>query len=356
MIRVLIADDSLMIREFIKQILNSDPEIQVAGLAKNGQECIEKVKLLKPDVITMDIHMPVMDGLEATRYIMENIPASILIVSSLVKSDVDITFRALKIGALDVIEKPKIKKGSTYNEIGEGIINKVKIVAKVHPFKKFKKSAELNYIVPKTDKKKLKPPTENKLNGEDGLLVIGSSTGGPPVLNYILKKIPPEFPFPIIITQHIAKGFLGGLIDWLNKDCHLNIKKGKNNEVIKKGTIYFAPDNSHLGIAKERTILLSDTPPIRSHRPSVDFLMNSAASVYKHRCMGVILTGMGRDGSQGMLAIRKSGGFTISQDEQSCAIFGMPKAAIDIGATMKICSINHIPDEIVRWVPKKINN
>lgn len=353
MIRVLIADDSTMIREFIKQILDSDPEIQVVGLAKNGQECIEKVKLLKPDAITMDIHMPVMDGLEATKYIMENTPAPILIVSSLVKSDVDITFKALKIGALDVIEKPKIKKGSTLNEIGEGIINKVKIVAKVHPFKKFKKSAKVNYIVPKTDNKILKPATMKKINGEDGILVIGSSTGGPPVLNYILKKIPSEFPFPIIITQHIAKGFLGGLIEWLTKDCNLKIKKGKNNEVIRKGNIYFAPDNSHLGITKDRTILLSDSPPIRSHRPSVDFLMKSAAFVYKHRCMGVILTGMGRDGAQGMMAIRKSGGFTISQNEQSCAIFGMPKAAIDIGATMKICSINHIPGEIVQWLPKE---
>ncbi len=352
MIRVLITEDSTMIGEFMKKVLNSDKGIQVVGVAKNGKECIEKVKALKPDVITMDIHMPVMDGLEATKYIMENIPASILIVSSLVESDVDITFKALKIGALDVIEKPKIKEGATLNDIGKEIIGKVKTVARVRPFKKFKRGNDVNPTIIKKEKKVIDSGKESKDKGRDGVLVIGSSTGGPPVLNYILKRIPPDFLYPVIITQHIASGFLEGLIDWLQKDCRLNVKMGENNEIIKKGTIYFAPDNYHLGITKDRKILLSDSPPIASHRPSVDFLMESVASVYKNSCMAVILTGMGRDGAKGMLAIRKTGGFTISQDEESCAIFGMPKAAIEIGAAVKVCSIDHIPDEVIRWVPR----
>lgn len=352
MIRTLITEASPTAGEIMKRILEADPEIEVVGLAKNGRECIEQVKRLKPNVITMGINMPVMDGLEATRYIMENMPTSILVVSTLVKSDVDITFKALKAGALDVIGKPKIEKEINFNKIREELIQKVKTVARVRPFKKFNRSP-VGAFISKSFESGI-TISKNSDNESDkkrtGILAIGASTGGPPVLHYILKRIPPEFPFPIVIAQHIARGFIEGLLEWLQKDCYLNVKIGKNNEYIKKGTVYLAPDKYHLGVTNGRKILLSDDPPISGHRPSVDFLMESVSSVCKNHCMGIILTGMGRDGAQGMLTIKKSGGYTVSQDEKSSAIFGMPKAAIQTGAAMKVCPMNQIPSEIIKWV------
>lgn len=353
MIRVLITEDSRLSSEFIKMILNSDSEIQVVGLAKDGRECIEKTRLLRPDVITMDIHMPVMNGLEATEYIMENIPTSILVVSSLVKSELDIGFNALKAGALDVIEKPRQKEGVPLQIIGEELIRGVKTVAKFRPFKRISKYRDIS--IDKMKKKAdipFKKDNDIKNIGEkspDRVLVIGASTGGPPVLNYILKEISPLFPFPVVITQHIAHGFVNGLIEWLQKNCPLKIKVGKDNEDIRKGFVYFAPDYHHLGITKHRKMFLSNTPPILGHRPSIDFLMESAALTYKDKCLGIVLTGMGNDGANGMMAIRKAGGVTISQNEESSAIFGMPKAAIENGASTKVCSVEEIPLEINKW-------
>ncbi len=351
MIRVLITEDSILFGKFMKEILESDPEIQVVGWAKNGKECIEQLKLLKPNVITMDIHMPVMGGLETTEYIMQNIPTSILIVSSLVKSEMGISFKALKIGAMDVIEKPNFIKDTPLEKIGETLIERVKTVARVRPLKKHKRSRD----VQQTDKNVGGKSPFPKHIGKNsyGILAIGASTGGPPVLQTILKNIPPEYPFPIIITQHIASGFIKGFIEWLNTDCFFNVKTGKNNENINKGTVYLAPDNYHIGITENRHILLSNTPRIGGHRPSIDFMMESAASVYKNHCMGILLTGMGRDGAKGMMSIRNSGGYTISQSEESCAIFGMPKAAINIGAVAKVCSISNISYEMTHWNPKQ---
>ena len=351
MIRVLITEDSILFGKFMKEILESDPEIQVVGWAKNGKECIEQLKPLKPDVITMDIHMPVMDGLETTEYIMLNIPTSILIVSSLVKSEMGISFKALKSGAMDVIEKPKFIKDTPLEKIGETLIERVKTIARVRPLKKYKRSRDVQQADKNVGRKSPFPKPLGK--NSYGILVIGASTGGPPVLQTILKNIPPDYPFPIIITQHMASGFLKGFIEWLKTDCFFNVKTGKNNEILTKGTVYLAPDNYHIGITQNRHIFLSNTPPIGGHRPSIDFMMESAASIYKDYCMGILLTGMGRDGAKGMLSIRKSGGYTISQSEESCVIFGMPKAAIDIGATTKVCSISNISYEITHWDPQQ---
>jgi len=356
MIRVLITEDSILFGKFMKEILESDPEIQVVGWAKNGKECIEQLKPLKPDVITMDIHMPVMGGLEATEYIMQNIPTSILIVSSLLKSEMGISFKALKMGAMDVIEKPKFIKDTPLEKVGETLIERVKTIARVRPLKKHKRSRDVQQTDKNVGGKSPFPKPIHRDKNSDGILVIGASTGGPPVLQTILKNILPEYPFPIIITQHISNGFLKGFIEWLKIDCFFNIKSGKNNENLNKGTVYLAPDNYHIGITEDRQIFLSDTHPIGGHRPSIDFMMKSAASVYKNHCMGILLTGMGRDGAKGMMSIRNSGGYTISQDEESCAIFGMPKAAIDIGAATKVCSISNISYEINHWNSKQKRN
>lgn len=350
MTRVLITEDSPTTAEIIKIILSKDCDIEVVGWAKNGKECIKLTEKLKPDVITMDIRMPVMDGFEATKYIMSNFPTPILVVSSSINDDLNISFNALKFGALDVLEKPRMLTSSEMiaSEIKEDFIQRLKAVSRVKPFKKFYKSFTLA-----GDDKKQKVKISPSATKEEGILSIGASTGGPATLNYILKRLPSEFPFSIIITQHITQGFTSGLIKWLKNECYLNIKLGENNEDIQNGTIYIAPDNCHMGVTSGKKILLSNSPPVSGHRPSVDFLMESVASAYKENSMGVILTGMGKDGAKGMLSIRKAGGFTISQDESSSIIFGMPKAAIEIEAVMKTCPIEQIPEEIIQWAKGK---
>jgi len=348
MIRVLITEDSPTIAEIIRMTLSKDKEIQVIGWAKNGKECIEMVNRLKPNVITMDIRMPIMDGFEATKQIMAKSPTPILVFSAAINDDLNVAFNALKFGALDVLEKPRmLTAGKASDDMAEELIQRIKIVSRVRPFKKVFKPT------PPSESKKYRPKRISISADGDGILVIGASTGGPPVLNYILSKLHPKFPLPVLVTQHISHGFMEGLITWLQDECPLKIKVGNNNEEVEKGNIYFAPDNCHMGVTMDRKIFLSIAPPISGHRPSVDFLMESSASAYGEHCMGIILTGMGRDGAKGMMAIKKEGGFTLSQDEESSVIFGMPKVAIESGAVMKVCNIEQIPDEIIQWVQRK---
>ncbi len=349
MISVLVTEDSELSWNIMKAILESDPQIKVVGWAKNGRECIDQVKRLKPNVITMDIHMPVMDGYETTQYIMENMPTSILVVSALVKHDENMVFKLLKVGALDVIEKPKRQKTNARDYMSDDVVQKVKAVAKVLPIKKFHEVPEEFIHYEKQNRKKFSQIDAQLTRERKRVLVIGASTGGPPVLNYILSRIPNEFSFPILITQHIVHGFVAGLAEWLEKECLKKVKIGIDHEPIQSGRIYLAPGNYHMGVTKDGEIFLSDGVPVSGHRPSVDFLMESAALAYGEACMGVLLTGMGCDGANGLLAIKNKGGFTIAQDEKTSAIFGMPKAAFAISATRKVCSKEQIPSEVLQW-------
>ncbi|MFQ5597639.1 MAG: chemotaxis-specific protein-glutamate methyltransferase CheB [Nitrospiria bacterium] len=352
MIRVLITEDSGLVCKLMKTLLESDPNIKVVGWAKNGRECIDKVKVLKPNVITMDIHMPIMDGYEATRTIMQDMPTAILVVSAVVKGDAAIVFKLLKAGALDVIEKPVIQKGMPLNKMGNEVIQKVKAVAKVRPFRKYHHRSEPPAQVHEAEKRPYACFGKPINKRQSGILAIGASTGGPPVLSYILKTLPKNFSLPIVVAQHIFHGFTTGLVSWLEKECRIKVKVGTNYERLERGTVYLAPDDRHMGVTNEKRILISDKAPISGHRPSVDFLMNSVAPVYQEACIGVLLTGMGRDGANGLMAIKTHGGHTIGQDEKSCVIFGMPKAAMDLGATNKICSLEEIPSEIVNWTKR----
>jgi two-component system chemotaxis response regulator CheB len=347
MIKVLITEDSPTIAEIIRMTLSRDKEIQVIGWAKNGKECVEMTNKFKPNVITMDIRMPVMDGFEATKQIMAKTPTPILVFSASINDDLNIAFNALKLGALDVLEKPRmLAADKTSEDMAEELIQRIKIVSRVRPFKKTFKPAPI-------EGKKYRPKRISfSLDGEN-ILIIGASTGGPPVLNYILSKLPPKFPLPVLVTQHITHGFMDGLIAWLQEECPLKIKIGEDNETVERGNVYFAPDNYHMGITADKKIFLSNAPPISGHRPSVDFLMESSAHAYRENCMGIILTGMGKDGAKGMMAIKREGGFTLSQDKESSVIFGMPKVAIESGAVMKVCNIEQIPDEVIHWVQRK---
>jgi two-component system chemotaxis response regulator CheB len=338
-IRVLVVDDSPLMCKVLTNILNPDPQILVVAIANNGKEAVEIVPRLKPDIITMDIHMPVMDGFEATRQIMAYNPTPILVVSSSVfKVGMDKVFKAISYGALDVLDKGELEIAGD-KKPGEVLIEKIKFLSNVkvihHPLAKLQKER------PIVD---LEPPKKKVLHK---IVVIVASTGGPQALLEILKRFPKDFPCGIVIVQHITKGFVEGLVDWLDKECQLTVTIGKDSEEIRPGVAYIAPDSFQMRILEGGKIDLSNEPAYEGHIPSGDVLLESVARAYGEGAVATILTGMGRDGAMGMKAIKHMHGQTIAQDEKSCKVFGMPKAAIEMDVIDKTLPLERIAEEIV---------
>jgi len=337
MIRVLITEDSSSAAEVMRVILESAGDIEVVGRAKNGKESIRLTEQLKPDIILMDITMPVMDGLEATRVIMNKMPTPILILSSLIKDDCGIGFEALKAGALDIMEKPALQLNHSDLSYEEELIRKIRIVSKVRPI----------HLINRLEKKYLDTPRV-KVVKDNRILAIGASTGGPPAICSILKNFVPGFPLPILVVQHICNGFTQGMVNWLGKNCSLKVKLAGDGEKVAGGVAYFAPDDFHLAIDSSYRIILSKEQPIGGHRPSVDFMLKHVARAYKEKSIVILLTGMGKDGTEGLRAIKGWGGKCIVQDEKSSVVFGMPKAAIDAGLADVISPLEKIPSEILK--------
>jgi len=337
-IRILVVDDSLLARKFISEFLSVDPELEIIGTAQNGQEAIELTKRLKPDLITMDISMPVMDGLLATEHIMAYQPTPILVMSNLLKSELHLSFQAISTGAVEAVEKPNFSEGIS-SKTTEKLIRTVKLVSNVkvitHLSGKLKRNTSATLAKPKTR------------DSECNLVAIGASTGGPKVLAQILSQLPKNFSSGIVIVQHISTGFTSGLVDWLNRECPLEVTEAKSGDQIKPGLVFVAPCENHMLVTNNGRIRLNKGLPVGGNRPSVSILMSSTAKVYGKNCMGVILTGMGEDGATGMQDIKQAGGTTIAQDENSSAIFGMPKAAIDAGAVDKILNVDEIGQFLV---------
>lgn len=340
MIKVLIADDSPSIAAMMRDLLSHDPEIEVVGWAKTGQEAVDLRNSLNPDVMTMDLNMPLMGGLEATKIIASSRPVPILVVSQLIESrDSEVAFEALRCGAIDVMGKPSGAGPQGLSQIGEELIFRVKAVAHVHPMRLVNKPVA-----------QAAPPPIAEINRppRPAVVVIGASTGGPPALAKILKALPSYFPVPIAIVQHIAPGFVAGLRQWLERECPLPVKLGVHGVPLRNGNVYLAPDNHHLEIGAGKKFALTDSPPLQGHRPAVDRLMESAAQIYGPNAIGVLLTGMGRDGAQGLKKIREAGGWTIVQDEASSLVFGMPREAVLAGAAGVVSPLEKIADEIVQ--------
>ncbi|MFH1562128.1 MAG: chemotaxis response regulator protein-glutamate methylesterase [Nitrospirota bacterium] len=343
-VKVLIVDDSAVIREAILNTLESEEGIKVIGTASNGKEAIDLIPELKPDIITMDIVMPIMDGLTATEHIMAYHPTPILVITSLLPQDMKIAFKVLNAGALDVIERPTISELSKpASKIRKQLIDKVKLFAGVKV---------ITHLGGRLPKKEISVGPVEQV-GPIGqvhfkIIAIASSTGGPKTVRKILAKLPKDFSIPIVIVQHISPGFTKGLVDWWNNECAIEIKEGKDGEKLCKGTVYVAPSYVNMTVTKDEKIKLEDTPPVGGHKPSGNVLLSSVAKVYGQSAIGIILTGMGDDGAIGIKAIREAGGFTIAEDEASCAIFGMPKVAIEMGVIDKVLPLDAIPDEIIR--------
>jgi len=335
-IKILVIDDSALIRRILCSILEKDPQIEVVGEAENGKVGVEKAIKLKPDVILMDIHMPVMDGLEATQNIMSLCPRPILIISSVVnKTEAYSSFRALAAGALDVLKKPD--SDAEWKKLSEILIRKVKLFAEVKNLSPVKVKPQ---VLPLTGVKKGKEKYE--------VVAIGASTGGPTILKEIIAPLPPSFPMPILIVQHMPHGFIEVMVEWLNYNVKLKVKQAQQGESIKAGIVYVAPAGKHLQVNSRRFLVVDGvTPLVNSHRPSVDLLFQSVAQVYGDKAIGILLTGMGEDGARGLKAIKEAGGYTIAQDKQGCVVFGMPKAAIELGAAIKVLKPAQIAQELL---------
>jgi len=348
MIRVLVVDDSALVRVALTDILNKTKDIKVIDTARNGKEAIEKVLKLKPDVITLDIKMPVMDGLTALKIIMEKQSTPVIMLSAMTKEGAKETIEALKLGAVDFIPKPSASYD--LSTIADELIQKIRAVATTTP-----------NIIRLQNLKRFRGEVVrgcwNKCKGNICVL-IGSSTGGPSALEQIIPRLPSDIPAPIFIVQHMPPNFTQQLADRLNSISEVEVKEAENNERVKNGVAYIAPGGKHMKVRRVFDIVrikIVDGKPVNAVKPSVDVTAESVVQSYGGNVVGVILTGMGSDGAYGMKMIKDAGGLTIACSQDTCVIFGMPKAAIELGAIDSIKPLYEIAEEIVKFVEVKCN-
>lgn len=330
-IRVLVVEDSPVVREWIVYILNRVPGISVIATAADGAEAIEAVMRLKPDIVTMDIHMPVMNGLEATRRIMETNPLPIIILSgSTDPSDVQTTFNAMEAGALAFVPRPS---GIGHPDMEAGVrdlVQTVKVMSEVKVVRRWPRTANGG---------------EGRVEGSPSrieVVAIGASTGGPPVLQGILSALPKNFPLPILIVQHMASGFLQGFAEWLSQSCVLPVALAVDGETLQPSRVHVAPDGFQMKVTKGRRIALTRDEPEDGMRPAVSCLFRSVAEVYRGAALAGLLTGMGRDGAKELKLLKDGGAVTFVQDRESAVVYGMPGEAVRLDGAAFILS----PDKI----------
>lgn len=340
-IKVLLVEDSPIAIEILFRLLNSSNDVKIVGKARNGKEALELIPTAKPAVICTDLHMKEMDGLAFTQHVMATDPRPILVISNSVqKENTQTIFQLLQAGAVDVFPKPSTGLASDYDQVKRDLIGKIKLLAGVTVFTK--RQPTLNQTNNTTSVLHSSTARQINITSSIRVVTIGASTGGPQALHKIFSQLPANFPVPIICTQHISQGFLQGLIDWLGAECKLKVKIAQAGESACAGTIYFAPERSHLELDSMGRFSYSLSPPVDGHCPSITVLFKSVASYYGRATAGVLLTGMGKDGASGMLAIAQAKGMTIAQDEKTSVVFGMPKEAIALLAAQQILPIQEI--------------
>jgi len=339
LIDVLVVEDSAFMRKVISEILEADPEIKVVANAINGLDGVKKASLLKPDVITMDIEMPTMDGIEAVKEIMKTNPTPIIMISAYTKKGAQKTIETLIAGAVDFIEKPGGPISLNIRDIKEEIIKKVKIASKANL---------------KIAAKRKKISLDNKKKMDDSLVIIAASTGGPKILTSIFKKLPGDFPAPIVVVQHMPRTFTKAFAKRLDEKSPISVTEGKDGSLLKKCKAFIAPGDYHLEFSGDRRIKLNKKPALHGVRPSADITMNSAAENFDGNLIGVILSGMGKDGTIGVRNIRKRGGYVIAQDKGTSVVYGMPKSAIESGCVDLILPSNEIAEKLTALVKKDV--
>lgn len=344
--KILVVDDSAFMRKVISDLINSMAKFEVIGTAKNGKDAIEKIKELNPDVVTMDVEMPIMDGITALEKIMKETPCPVLMLSSLTKEGADATIRSLELGAIDFITKPssifKVKTEDTKKEL----LEKLEIAANV----KFK-NTYTNFTKP-IHREMIKSLSSSKRGkgNIDKIIAIGTSTGGPRALQSVIPNIPGDINASVLVVQHMPKGFTKSLADRLNGMSELTVKEAEDGDILRAGMAYIAPGDKHLKLTKrvnDYIIKLDDSELVSGHRPSVDAMMYSIADLKINNVIGVIMTGMGSDGARGLELIKKNNCHVIAQDEDSCVVFGMPKSTIERNVVDKVVPLDKIANEII---------
>ncbi len=323
-IRVLVADDSELFRELLARVVVAEPGFEVVALAADGNAAATYARTLKPDVITMDLNMPDADGFSGIARIMAETPTPILVLTA--NREEAVGFRALTLGALDILEKPQAT--TDLDEYGRLLRSRLRLLAGVKVIRHVRGLRE-------------RPGASARTSGRADVVVIGASLGGPRALATLLRGLPATFPSPIAVVQHIADGFTEGLASWLASESRLEVREARDGDLLSPGRILVAPTGRHLLVA-EGLARLSDAPPVDTFKPSVTPLFLSAARSYGARVCGVILTGMGRDGAEGLKAIKDAGGPTLVQDEATSAVFGMARAAIEMGAVDRVLPLDEL--------------
>jgi two-component system chemotaxis response regulator CheB len=352
--RVLVVDDSAFMRRVLPEILATDPSLEVVGTAMDGYFALKKIRELSPDVVTLDIDMPRMDGLETLRRIMEEHRTPVVIVSSMAHKDAEPTIRALELGAVDVVAKPQGAISLHIQEIGFELIAKVRAAAEA--------KGRQGWPAPPPRPVALPPPPTGKavpVRPLKMVVAIGTSTGGPNALTSILPRIPADIPAGFLIVQHMPPGFIGMFATRLNSLCPMEVKEARDGDLVVPGRALIAPADRHLKVARLPLgvmAMVGDAPPVHGHRPSVDVLFRSVAVEFGTSAVGIILTGMGSDGADGLGEIRAAGGLTVAQDAASCVVFGMPRVAIERNHAARVMPLDDIPSFLIEYLEGRVEH
>ena len=352
MIRVLVAEDSPTLREFLVHILSAEPDIQVMATVSDGVQAVEATGRLRPDVVTMDIHMPRLDGFDATRRIMENNPVPIVIVSSWMNDQVAATFRAIEAGALAFVPRPHGVGHRDFGASAEELVRMVRLMAEVKVVRRWRATApEARRTMPASSLPGAGPKTAARPVPK--IVAIGASTGGPIALQTILAGLKPDFPAPLLVVQHISPGFVQGFVEWLGASSPLPVHLARQGDRLRPGHVYLAPDGLHMGIARTgddgESIRLDGTPPENAIRPAISYLFRSVGRTVGPSAVGVLLSGMGADGAAELKRLKDMGAATIAQSKESSVVHGMPGVAISLGGASHVLDPSGIASWLMQW-------
>jgi len=350
-IRVLIVDDSALVRSLLTDILRADPGIEVVGVASDAHIAREKIKALNPDVLTLDVEMPKMDGITFLKNLMRLRPMPVVMVSSLTERGADVTLDALALGAVDYLSKPKIDLAATLKDYGDELIEKIRAASKasVRALDPRRAATITVKAAHSTDAVLPKAPPPKQLRTTDRIIAIGASTGGTEAIKEVLTRLPPDTP-GVVIAQHIPKAFSGPFAKRMNDCCHVTVYEAQDGQQVLAGHAYIAPGDKHLMVVRDGAryvCKLDDGVPVNRHKPSVDVLFRSVAQNAGRNAIGVILTGMGKDGARGLKEMLDAGSRTIAQDEATSVVWGMPGEAVSLGAAQHVLALENVAGKVL---------